>query len=99
MLPKSWEEYLASLERDIKKTASPTKRRQPRVRRMQSKRMLRISSQTANTVRASYYPERVSNSTPTKPVEWKGTLNIGGSCEVRSNSTGKDTTSRNPKGK
>lgn len=96
MLPKSWEEYLAKAERDIKKTDSPTRRRQPRVTRMSSKRMLRVSTQTSNFVRAAYSPESVYNSTPTKPETWKGTLNLGGNCEPKTYYSSKTTTSRNP---
>jgi hypothetical protein len=79
MLPASWEEYLAKLERERKMAPNPTRRHQPRVTRMQSGRMRRVETQTANPVRAAYTPENERNQTPTKPESWRGTKNLGGS--------------------
>lgn len=90
MLDKSWLEYIAECERQIKQTPTPTRRRQPKVTRHMSGRQRAALSQTKNPVRAAYVEDTVK--TPTKPVEWKG---------IRPNltnwSTGKSTTTRNPK--
>jgi hypothetical protein len=99
MLPASWEEYVAKAQRELKKAPDPIRRHQPRVTRMQSARMRRVSSQTGNSVRASYVPESVYNATPTKPEEWKGTRNVGGNCEPKTYQSGKETTTRIPRNK
>jgi hypothetical protein len=94
MLPASWLEYVAGLERDIKKTPTPTKRSLPRITRHQSPRMRRVSTQSINSVRAAYNPESDYNATPTKPNEWRGTRNLGGNCESRQTFAGKSTRTR-----
>ena len=77
MLPKDWLEYVAAAERDIKKPSDPPKRRQPKIKRMTSRRQRTAESQTANTVRAVYQPESKWNATPTQPEDWKGTHEVG----------------------
>lgn len=71
MLPASWEEYLAKLEREQGKTETPTKRHQPRIKRHQSARMRRVSTQTSNLVRAAYTTESDFNQTPVSTDESK----------------------------
>jgi len=72
MLPADWEEYLAQQEWVIKQSPVPTKRHQPKVTRMRSRRQQIAESQTSNSVRAVYQPESKWNETPTMPEEWRG---------------------------
>jgi hypothetical protein len=77
MLPSDWEEYLAKQEWLIKKPPVPTKRRQPKITRMQSRRQRIAESQTPNQIRAIYAPESKWNETPTMPEDWQGTHEVG----------------------
>jgi|ERR1700746_131819 len=99
MLPKSWEEYLARAEQDIKRTPPEAPRAPARIQRHMSARMRTALRQTPNRVRAMYEPEAEANQTPTKPLEWRGTRNVGGNCETRQYYSTKSTQPRNPKGK
>jgi hypothetical protein len=96
MMPDSWLEYMRNAEKDIKRPPATPKRRMPRVTRMESERMRRVGRQTINPIRAMYGQENEQNSTPTKPEEWRGTLEVGPNCEFNSAvdwRTGKETTS------
>lgn len=96
MLPASWEEYLAKLEQNAGKTSAPIKRHQPRAKRHQSAAMRRVSTQTANTVRAAYQPENDYNKTPLARPDAVFTRNLGGNCEPKNELgwSGKATRSR-----
>jgi len=71
-LPAEWAEYLAKMEKDIKRAPGPIRRHQPRIRRMTSPRQRIAESQQRNSVKASYSLDFVS--TPTvpndKPMIW-----------------------------
>jgi hypothetical protein len=77
MMPKDWLEYMAEAERNIKQSPVPTKRHQPKVKRMQSGRMQTVQGQTANPIRAIFTPESRWNATPTMPEDWEGTKEVG----------------------
>jgi hypothetical protein len=96
MLPKSWEEYLATAEREIKRTPPEAPRAPGRIQRHMSSRMRTALRQTPNRIRAIYTEEAEPNRTPTKPLEWRGTRNVGGNCEPRTYYSTKSTQSRNP---
>ncbi len=72
MLPADWLEWMAQQEWVIKQPPVPTKRRQPKITRMQSRRQRIAESQTPNQIRAMYTPESKWNETPTMPEEWRG---------------------------
>lgn len=91
MLPADWEEYVAGLERRIKRAPSPTKRHQPRIKRMESPRMRRVSGQTRNPVKAMYSTESAGAMTPVAPANAEFTSDLGGNCEDRNSPTGKKT--------
>jgi hypothetical protein len=77
MMPDDWREYIAAAERDIKKAPVPTKRHQPKVKRMTSSRMRIAESQTSNPVKAIFNGESKWNATPTMPEDWEGTKEVG----------------------
>jgi hypothetical protein len=65
MIPDDWLEYVAKLQKDLKKPPVPTKRRQPKITRMKSRRMRIVDGQTPSTIRAIYGTETKYNATPT----------------------------------
>jgi hypothetical protein len=59
-------ERMVALDREIRKPANPIRRRQPKVTRMQSKRMQEIQQQTNNPIRAIFQtPEQAERGTIT----------------------------------
>jgi hypothetical protein len=95
MIPDDWLEYIQDKSRELARPANPPKRRQPRITRMQSPRMRRVSGQTSNTIRAIYGTESAHSATPTKPNEWRGTHEVGPGDEHNDDyKTGKATESR-----
>jgi hypothetical protein len=88
MMPADWEQYVAKLERDIKKTPDPIKRHQPKVTRHKSARQRIAEGQSGNFTRASYNLD--ANPTPLARDESKLTRNI----PLPNWSTGKATDSR-----
>ena len=99
MLPKSWEEYLARAEAEIKRTPPEAPRKPPRITRHTSARMRTALRQTPNRIRAIYTEEAEANRTPVKPESWRGTRNVGGNDEPRTYYSAKTTKTRYPKGK
>jgi hypothetical protein len=91
MLPADWLEYVERRRRELKLPPYPVKRRQPKVRRMQSRRQRIAESQTRDPIRAMYCTETQYNATPTKPEEWRGTRSPG-ETEARNYRAGKATT-------
>ena len=87
-MPADWLEYVARLERDIKKTPSPRRRLQPKVTRHQSGRQRAAFSQTRSYVRASYNED--GTPTPVRKDEEGLTRNL----LLPNWSTGKATGSR-----
>jgi hypothetical protein len=77
MIPSDWLEYMRDAERDIKKAPVPTKRHQPKVKRMESARMRTVLGQSANPIKAIFTPESRWNATPTMPEDWEGTKEVG----------------------
>jgi hypothetical protein len=79
MLKADFEEMLAGMEADIKRPPEnkPPKRRQPKIKRMLSARQQIAMSQTPNMYRAIFVPEHERNQTPTMPIEWRGTKEVG----------------------
>jgi len=65
MIPEDWLEYVVQKEKELKRPPNPTKRHQPKVTRMQSRRMRTVSGQTPNPIRAIYTVENQYNATPT----------------------------------
>ena len=87
MLPLEWQAEMARMESAIKRTNAPTKRHMPRVQRMQSARMRRVTGQSANAVRAIYAEPNNSNGAQLATGEERFTTNLGSNCESR-NSAG-----------
>lgn len=87
-MPADWLEYVAKLERDIKKTPTPRRRLQPKVTRHQSGRQRAAFSQTRSFTRASYNLD--ATPTPIRANEDGLTRNL----ELPNWSTGKATDSR-----
>lgn len=65
MIPEDWLQYMAKAEKELKRPPSPPRRRQPKITRMQSRRMRTVSGQTPNAIRAMYTVESKYNQTPT----------------------------------
>jgi hypothetical protein len=72
MLHADWIAEMASLERRIQETPNPIRRRQPKIKRMSSRRMQVVSRQQSNLYKAGFELENEHNQTPTKPNDWKG---------------------------
>lgn len=70
-------EMFADKDRQIRRPPHPPKRRQPKITRMQSRRMYVAQSQSINAVRAIYSPESKWNMTPLAPEGFVGTRNVG----------------------
>jgi hypothetical protein len=85
MMPADWEQYLAKLERDIKKAPVPTKRQQPKVTRHRSGRQRIAEGQSRNFVRSSYTED--ANPTPVR----KSTEGLTRNIPLPNWSTGKAT--------
>jgi hypothetical protein len=81
MLPLEWQAEMARLEAAIKRTNSPTKRHQPRVQRLQSARMRKVSSQSGNSIRAIYSEPNNFNGAQIATGKERFTQALGGNCE------------------
>jgi hypothetical protein len=77
MIPDEWLQYVQDQAKELKRPPATPKSRMPRVQRMQSPRMRRIAGQTPNMTRAIFVPESEHTRTPTKPLEWRGTHEVG----------------------
>lgn len=88
-LPATWLEYVQDQSRRIKQPPNPTKRHQPKIKRMVSPRQRAALSQSRNFVRAAYNEDFMP--TPTKPESWKGER-----PNLTDWSTGKATVERRP---
>jgi len=93
MLPATWLEYVAKCESEIKRTPTPTKRQQPRIKRMQSGRMKVASSQSPNFVHSVYVAD--ASATPIRKTTEGLTRDLGGNCEDKNGApTGVNTSYR-----
>lgn len=87
---------MQQFDREIRRTATPVRRHQPRVTRMQSSRMRTVSSGTSNGVKAIYQsPEQAARTTITGEPEYT-TREVGPGDRYNKDYTceGKETKSR-----
>jgi hypothetical protein len=67
VLHADWAAEMARLEKAIKESPNPIRRHQPRIKRMQSRRMQIVSRQQPNLYKAGFELEKEENRTPIVP--------------------------------
>jgi hypothetical protein len=94
MLPKTWLEYMAKAEQDIKRRPADAPKKPRATGRLESPRMRRAQTGTRNTVKAIYdTPNGYNQAQVIDPKTTTFTTNLGGNCEP-DGAHGKDTRSR-----
>jgi hypothetical protein len=96
-LPADWLEYIANIEREMKRAPNPLKSHRPHIQRHQSKRMRSAFQQTNDGIKAIYGADGSPTPLATGNEVW--TKNLGGNCEDRNSLSGKATDTRGTEGK